>query len=984
VLSPACAGGRWQQRVRYEIDVTLDPGPHRLAGHELLVYSNHSPDTLGAAWFHAYPNAFKNENSIFAKESAAAGEDRFHFSRPDERGRIDFQSFRCDGLPVSWKTKLGDETEILAELPRAIPPGDSARFDIDFEVRIPFVFSRLGHIGRHYEISQWYPKIAVYDDLGWHADGYHRDGEFYGDFGDFDVRITLPADYTVAASGELVEPRSEIARLDSLAARTERRQQQSSRAEHARRGRGRKRRPPPVPGGSGDQGEKTLRFHAGNVHDFAWFADPRYLLLRKIKDGIRINVFVLPGNLKKWEAVPSIESEVLGRFGEWFCPYPYPEMSVADGTPAGTGSMEYPNVVLITGAAPAPLRGLEFVTTHETAHQWFYGLLGSNEMDEAWLDEGFASYATTRFFERKYGREGNLVHWPPLLQWLPGIGARYLDLALWHLRAADTDREEPILKPSYAFHGTYVTMVYRKGALVLQTLHGVLGDSLFEQGLKDYVRAWSGRHPRTGDLRACLEAASKTDLGPFFDDALRTTKKCDYAITSLRSTGGPGARQVRVGIERKGEMRLPSLPIRIHTRDGLDLDRRWVDPPARGALEVATGSDVARSDVASVDAACSDAAWAEIDPEGDILDFDRVNNRRPRAVRWISPLAPPGFGSIDVRVVPELWYNRVDHLRLGGSLYIGNPITVGPLVRVGIRYGVASRAAAYTLSGRSRLGLDHHRGFLDLLVQDDQGMNQQAIGLSACFRRYLTSPSSSHVDGALYRNDVYRLRYLQPGDFARGVTEGLRARFEAQHRSLLLHIGGDLGLRVAGGASFQPPRSTALLARASVDWTFLRDLHLVQGMFVGNIAGTPVPQNRIYLAGDLDPDQAHWFPARTGRLAPLEHWHIAGGPDLLGYFGTNAAGVHPSGRAGAGWNIRLRFGSRLIAGAVFYDIGNVWETWSSAQWRGLRQDAGFGLQAGPLDLALPLWVGTPLRFEPHWKFRWLIGLRSHWLSPPPA
>jgi hypothetical protein len=211
----------WQQDVAYEIDVTLNPDDHSLSGNERLAYTNNSPHTLTFVWFHLYPNAYKDRNSLLARDTEATGSAGLALMKPEDRGFVDIGSVTVDGKRAAHSFKPGDETEMRVELPQALPPGRTTIFDIDFYVRIPrhsgTLAQRMLRKGNHYEVTQWYPKVVVYDASGWHPDGYRLLSEFYGEFGTFDVRITLPENMIVAATGNLVAPQSEIARLDSLA-----------------------------------------------------------------------------------------------------------------------------------------------------------------------------------------------------------------------------------------------------------------------------------------------------------------------------------------------------------------------------------------------------------------------------------------------------------------------------------------------------------------------------------------------------------------------------------------------------------------------------------------------------------------------------------------------------------------------------------------------------------------------------------------------
>lgn len=404
-----CGGNSWaywQQNVKYQIDVRLDTEKHTLQGREVLEYTNNSPDTLEYVWFHLYPNAYKNNETLFAKELRRLGNGRFH-------------SLKAQGKELRWEYKKGDITEARVYLPSPLYPGGKITFEIEFLVKIPLIFSRLGHVGRHYEITQWYPKVVVYDEQGWHPDGYHAVGEFYGEFGTFDVRITLPKDLVVGATGVLISPESEKAWLDSLATEGARIEKMTDKERRKYL----KERDKRIKQTQTDE-TKTLHFHAEKVHDFAWFADSRYILKRGRFEDVQINVLVRPEHERMWKDAIHYIHDTLKYYGEWYGKYPYPQITVVDGD-LRAGGMEYPNIVVIAIPNIPFFRFLEMVIMHEVGHQWFYGVLGTNEMDEAWMDEGVNSYSENRYLERKYGKEGNLTNWPKALSFLPKISNRW-------------------------------------------------------------------------------------------------------------------------------------------------------------------------------------------------------------------------------------------------------------------------------------------------------------------------------------------------------------------------------------------------------------------------------------------------------------------------------------------------------------------------------------------------------------------------------
>jgi hypothetical protein len=207
----------FQQEVAYDINVSLNDSAHTLTAYEKLVYTNHSPDTLHFIWFHLWPNAYKNNETALAKQMLDNFSTRFYYANEDQKGFIDSLDFQTNGVHLKWEFHPDWIDVAKVYLAEPLDPEESVTIETPFFVKLPEVFSRLGHTGKHYEITQWYPKPAVYDKDGWHAMPYLNMGEFYSEFGTFDVKITLPEEYRIMATGDLVDGEKEIAWLDSLA-----------------------------------------------------------------------------------------------------------------------------------------------------------------------------------------------------------------------------------------------------------------------------------------------------------------------------------------------------------------------------------------------------------------------------------------------------------------------------------------------------------------------------------------------------------------------------------------------------------------------------------------------------------------------------------------------------------------------------------------------------------------------------------------------
>jgi hypothetical protein len=968
--SPAVARtDYWQQAVRYEIHASLDTLKHNLTGSETVYYTNNSPDTLRQVWFHAYANAFRDDKSVFARETAREGNVRMRFLTESDRGYIEFQNVKFQTAAARWEYKPGDETEVRVDLPGAIPPGETVRFDVDFLVKIPAMIYRLGHQGTHYDISQWYPKMVVYDDRGWHPDGYHRVGEFYGDFGSFDVWLTVPREFIVAATGSLAEPKEEFAVLDSLAAMTERiaslagAERAGARRTHEEwRAKTWKEVYPSE--------TKTLHFRADNVHDFAWFANAGYLIRRARYHDTQINVYFFSRQEQPWLDMSGCVRDALSYYGEWYGEYPYAQMSVAEGGLGAGGGMEYPEITVISpsaisgvpGGSRSWVRVPETAVIHETGHQWFYGILGSNEMDEAWLDEGMTAFSENRYMEAKYDLKGNLTDWPKRLGWLPRVNDRDYMLMAYHV-AVNAGADGNALKPSFEFPDeiSYGAVTYMKGAWVMSTLREALGDSVFDDVMREYVAEWRFRHPHVQDFIEVAERVSGRDLRAFFHDYLETAKECDYAVGKVRTTETAAGKHVEVEIVNKGGITMPSVPVRLATQDGRIFDGRCESPGERGRLSFDTQAS---------------PTWVEIDPRHNMLEIDHWNDRRPEARRWSLFGLPPSFDAVDYSVLPYAWYeDEADHLRLGLKVRRGNFIAERPLVSATINYSTGSCRWGYDVTLRSRLGANRNRTVATIWGKDVEGYNQQRIGVSTRFGPMVSGPPSCDMSVEAFRNDVYDLKYYQPSDWKKGRTVGAQAVLKLE--TIGVHHHGTQSVRVrhalkTAGGQFD---YTKVEGTFQLTWRWTRKFATRQRLYLGGIQGAPALQDRIYLAGGLDPDRRDWsvLDRRGTRLTPLERFMISDGPGLRGYSGIYAGGRHIAGHYGVGLRLEGDLYALPMSPVLFFDVGNVWPDLAAVTTKQLRADAGIRFAVGPLSLVFPVWLSDPPGGHKQFALRWLIG-----------
>lgn len=514
----------FQQQVDYRISVRLNDTTNELLAQEELTYTNHAPVALDTLWIHLWPNAYRDHNTALCHQKDGQNDFSLHFAPPEQRGYIDSLDFRSEGNHLAWGLRPGSPDIAWLALPHPLRTGDSITITTPFRVKIPDAkFSRLGHTGQAYYITQWYPKPAVYDAQGWHAMPYLNQGEFYSEFGSFDVQITLPANYVVGATGELKDNPKEEAWMDSLG-RAELPEQRSNTF-------------PPSAGNT-----KTLRFTQEHVHDFAWFADKRFLVRKGevnfLSTGRSVTTWVLftPQNAELWADAITYVNESVRLYSQWVGDYRYAACTAIDGTIAAGGGMEYPMITII-GNAGSPLE-LDQVIAHEVGHNWFYGMLASNERDHPWMDEGMNSFFEQRYMDTRYPGQLALDFQGLPIKLLPkGQGPSFrMQNELMYRYNARRNWDSPTGSTSTAFTETdYGTTVYAKTALIFDHLFHDLGPARFDSCTQAYFNEWAWKHPQPADVRASYEKASGEDLNWCFGELIQTADKPDVKARKLRN-----------------------------------------------------------------------------------------------------------------------------------------------------------------------------------------------------------------------------------------------------------------------------------------------------------------------------------------------------------------------------------------------------------------------------------------------------------------
>ena len=508
----------WQQQVNYRIQVSLDDTRHRLSGNIEMDYHNNSPDTLREIWMHLWANAFSGPETAFGRQQLRNGSTDFYFAEEEKRGGYSQLDFKVEGQAVSWQVQKKDPDLALLKLNEPLLPGQHIRISTPFELKVPASFSRLGHVGTSYQMTQWYPKPAVYDHKGWHPMPYLDMGEFYSEFGNFEVSITLPENYVVGATGVL-QTESEKEFLQRKVKATEALMQSGFGKDDSF--------PPSSPT------MKTLQYTAENVHDFAWFADKRFHVLKGeavLPSGKKVDTWVMFTNHQAdlWAKAITYLNRAVESYAAWVGEYPWPQASAVQSALSAGAGMEYPMITVIGSASSA--KDLDQVIAHEVGHNWFYGILATNERDHPWMDEGINSFYEYRYTTEFWGSR--------VVESLPAFLTAATDADLYELAYLYTARrrlDQAPDTPSDDFEMVnYATASYIKTGSVFSHLEAWLGREQLDAAIQEYFRQWQFRHPYPEDLQKVLETHTGQDLGWLFDGYLFSNAHYDYAIGAAK------------------------------------------------------------------------------------------------------------------------------------------------------------------------------------------------------------------------------------------------------------------------------------------------------------------------------------------------------------------------------------------------------------------------------------------------------------------
>jgi aminopeptidase N len=535
--SDTASGALSPRNANYDIEARLDEIAKTISGRETIRWRNITDQPTSELQFHLYWNAWRDADSTWLRERQMAG--LFRQPSPDAWSSMDLTALRVREHSGEMRDLTGhmrfiapddgntrDRTVLSVPLGRTVGPNESVEIEVEWTSRIPRPFARTGWIGDYYFIAQWFPKLGVLEPQGWNTHQFHAATEFYSDFGVYDVRLTLPRRFVVGASGR-----------------------QSARTDNA-------------------DGTTTHRYRGEDIHDFAWTASPSFLDLAERFEhprlpAVDIRLLLLPEHRGQAERYFTIIKATLQRYGEWFGAYPYGYVTVVDPAfQSDSDGMEYPT--FLTGRArwlaPGSTQTPESTTAHEVGHQWWYGIVATNEFEHAWMDEGINTYATARVIaetmnpnrvEQRYF--GTFIPWS-----FRDIPVTRIDNDRLPGYRLNSEADAP-WTPTYQYWpATASTISYNKTALWLHTLEQRVGWPTMQRILSTYFERWKFRHPKPADFFDVVREVTGQGHVWFFDEVYRSSNTFDYGVQEFRTDRlDEKTFRTTVVIRRNGEAMFP-------------------------------------------------------------------------------------------------------------------------------------------------------------------------------------------------------------------------------------------------------------------------------------------------------------------------------------------------------------------------------------------------------------------------------------------
>lgn len=977
----------WQQDVHYKILANIVPEKDMIEGVESLTYRNNSPDKLEVLYFHLYQNAF-TPNSNLDKLSSAKGEKISYGKNGDAGKGNDIIYVMQDGKNLKFEI---DNTLMKVYLDRPLLAGENTIIEIEFATyfsdkggdkrRMKKIMEKVRAADNsvyevaHYDGTHWYPRVAVYDrKFRWTLD-QHLGNEFYGDFGSFDVHLTFPSYYIVEATGELKNEATVLP--DTL-----KRLIDMTLFSHKKTGDEAKEIFP-----KDDTKTKCWVYHAVNVHDFAFTADPTYRRNEAKIGETRCIAMVRERNAGTWQDAAEYTAKFINVYNNDIGKYMYPKMVVADAD----DGMEYPMLTLDGGTSPEYYSLL----AHEIGHNWFYGMVGNNETYRAFLDEGFTQFLTVWAMEKVIGK------YPPELadmQKIVGkITTRHFEAYGSYLEAAIHGDDGVLNTHSDDFgakgNSPQYGQVYSKTAVMLYNLRYVLGDQLFLNSLRFYFNKWKLKHPYPEDFRQTIIEFTHNDLNWFFDQWLDTDKYIDYSVKAVHPL--PDGK-TSITFARKGTMQMP-IDFVVTTNEGNikyhipNTEFIKVDTAARVLPKWSARGDLNPEYTVVIPNRVKNVI---IDPQNVLADVNLLNNRQRFPLKWKFHLYPKYsiFGTwenYDISTRASVWWNGYSGLQ-AGFVTDGNYMRDFYRLHLGLWFNTGIGKIASSNADLAQYEDDFHKISYDFRYYTPiKSWGKAAeMGLFSTFRDGLHKHGgevSFKIPQKTFHDEIYRRLYAKYTFLYRPKTAYSDYLQQPEHwntgkTNAFITVGYEQTYPISFGKGKieLSARASSVGSQSQYGFLSFTNTHTFRAakfeihtrMFGRYGIGNTPNESALYMAGASPEEMFENGFYRARGLAPLPSSFMGGGLNLRGYAAhtlTDSTNVY--GSSGAAINIECDF-NRFIPlkmgfitkrvldfrTYLFYDGGVVGKNANSVRafapitWSNYRQDIGLG---AAFSLAFP-------------------------------
>lgn len=1020
----------WQQDVHYRILANLKPQDNVIEGNETLLYTNNSPDILNVVYFHLYQNAF-TKGSYLDKLGIAENR-KIDFGENGNAGKgTQILGIYQNGKPVRYQI---DNTIMKVFLEEVIAPNAKVEFQIKFntyfsegtsyerrmkmwneKVRKPAPDNSEYDV-KHFDVTHWYPRICVYDrKFRWCLD-QHLGNEFYGDFGSFDVHINIPSYYILDGTGVL-QNEDEALPADVKAKINIENFKDKKWNEVAT-----ELYPP------NNQLFKRWVFHAENVHDFAFTADPTYRRGEVRLGNVRCISLAREPHAARWQDAANFAARVINVYNNDIGEYLYPKMVVADAD----DGMEYPMLTLDGGGAP----DYYSLFAHEIGHNWFYGMIGTNETYRAFMDEGFTQFLQNWCMEKlDYGMDNRFEKFKFIVE---NTSSRQLEIYAPYLKDAKHGYDGMLNTHSDHFgKGDYSQnygQVYTKTATMLYNLKYVLGEEMFLNAMKYYFNKWKIKHPYPEDFRQSIIEFTKQDLNWFFDQWLETDKQIDYRVRNVKSYKGDSTKIV---LERKGMMQMPLDMWVITKTDTFKYyipNSEYIKPTKENVqtLQKWTGwGNLAP--YYNVYLPVQNVKQVIIDPSHELADINLLNNSLKKPLRLHVRLFPKfnimgDWEHYNVTIRPNIWWNGYSGFQWGIDMR-GNYMNDWHKFTANVWYNSGLLAAESPIDALRVYKNDFHRISYRLkyetpLTKISRNMYYSFAGQFRDGLHHYTEELSYKIPKGNYKSSIYQLfsvRYtfmLRPNEAYKdylflpynwniGKSNAfVQLIYEKSYKSGT-NSTGKMNVTLRTSAIGSQSSYAYLRFQSLYEWQ-LAKLNLRYRLFGQYGIGNFPLESALYLSGG-NPEEMYAIDFYRGRRVIPYDWisgnktgHIGfgGGLNLRGYSGFNVqtdGNQQWYGSTGAALNLELDFNKYVhlpnwVHTYAFFDGGilgrnsnNNARILEEISWGKFLHNAGLGVYLEPkipyANLTLfrfradfPLYLNQPPLGEKNWKFRWVLSL----------